>query len=147
MRLSTHFTLEEFCFSQTATRLGIKNVPDDKTITNLKAVAKQLEFIRNTLGELPIRISSGYRCLALNRAIGSGDSSAHVLGWAVDFTCASFGTPTEVAKKILEAGYKFDQLIDEGTWVHISFDPKMRGDVLTAKFVAGKAMYTKGLKA
>ena len=146
MRLSTHFTLEEFCFSQTATRLGIKNTPDAKTIEQLKEVAKQLEFIRNTLGELSIRISSGYRCLALNRAIGSSDSSAHVLGWAVDFTCPSFGTPTEVAKKILAAGYKFDQLIDEGTWVHISFDPKMRGEVMTAKFIAGKAMYTKGLK-
>ena len=153
MKLSPHFSLSEFTDSQTAVRLGIKNEPDAKTIENLKAVAKQLESIRNTLNEYSIRISSGYRCLALNRAIGSSESSAHITGWAVDFTCPHFGTPLQAAHKILAAGYKFDQLICEGDngkgagWVHISFDPKMRGDVLTAKFVGGKALYTKGLPA
>ena len=41
----------------------------------------------------------------------------------------------------------FDQLIREGTWVHVSFDPKMRGQILTAKFVGGIAHYTEGLHA
>ena len=147
MKLSPHFSLCELTDSQTAVRLGIKNEPDAKTIENLKDVARNLESIRNTLNEYSIRISSGYRCHALNRAIGSSESSAHITGWAVDFTCPHFGTPLQVANKILAAGYKFDQLIWEGSWVHISFDPKMRGEVLTAKFVGGKAIYTKGLPA
>lgn len=146
MKLSEHFNLVEFTESQTAVRLGIKNEPTPKALENLKVVASNLESIRNTLGERPLRISSGYRCLALNRAIGSGDSSAHVAGFAVDFTCPLYGTPLEVAKKIIVAGYKFDQLIWEGSWVHISFDPRMRGDVLTARFIGGKANYTKGIK-
>jgi putative chitinase len=146
MKLSENFSLDEFTFSETATRNGIKNVPSPEIIENLKTVAKQLESIRNTLGERPIRISSGYRCLALNSLIGSSPSSAHVSGYAVDFTCPLYGTPLEVAKKLLVAGYKFDQIINEGNWVHISFDPRMRGDVLTARFVGGKANYTKGIK-
>lgn len=153
MKLSPNFSLNEFTFSQTAIRAGIRNEPNEETITRLKEVAKQLEFIRNTLGELPIRISSGYRCIALNRAIGSKDSSHHVAGYAVDFTCPTYGTPLEVASKILAAGYKFDQLIcegvskanPEGAWVHISFNPMMRGEVLTMHSIGGIQTYMKGL--
>jgi len=145
MNLSKHFSIEEFCFSQTASRLGIKNVPTGDTLAHLKVVAESLELVRSALRELPIRISSGYRCLALNRAIGSKDSSAHVLGWAVDFTCAAYGTPKQIVEGLLAADTQFDQLINEQDWVHISFDPRMRGEVLTAKFIGGKATYTKGI--
>ena len=146
MKLSENFSLDEFTFSNTAIRLSIKNEPTPEIIENLKLVAKQLESIRNTLGEKQIKITSGYRCLLLNRAIGSSPTSAHVTGYAVDFQCPLYGTPLEVARKIIVAGYQFDQLIYEDTWVHISFDPKMRGEVLTAKFINGKANYTKGIK-
>ncbi len=153
MKLSKNFTLEEFTFSQTAVRLGIKNEPSIEIVERLKKVAEELEFIRYSLNELPIRISSGYRCISLNNAIGSKPSSAHVTGWAVDFTCPSYGTPKDVCKKILDAGYQFDQLICEGVskdkpngaWVHISFDPKMRGEVLTMSTVGGITTYIKGL--
>jgi hypothetical protein len=49
-------------------------------------------------------------------------------------------------QKILNDNYhvnlKFDQLIYEKTWVHISFDPRMRGNILTLK---GKGKYAKGI--
>ena len=108
-------------------------------------LAATLEQIRSLLGNNFIRISSGYRSLALNRAIGSGDSSAHVLGYAVDFTCPKFGTPKEVANKIAESPIKFDQLIYEGTWVHLSIDPRNRRELLTAHFKNDKATYSKGI--
>ena len=145
MQLSKNFKLNEFTTSQTATRKGIDNTAPAPIVERLRMVANTLEQIRTLLGNHSIRISSGYRCIALNRAIGSGDSSAHVQGYAVDFTCPGFGTPKEVAKKIAESDIKYDQLIYEGTWIHLSVDPRNRRDVLTATFKGGKASYSKGI--
>lgn len=145
MQLSKNFKLNEFTASQTATRKGIDNTPAAPIIERLRMLANTLEQVRTLLGDNSIRISSGYRCLALNRAIGSGDSSAHVQGYAVDFTCPNFGTPKEVANKIAQSDIKYDQIIYEGTWVHLSVDPRNRRDVLTAHFKGGKATYTKGI--
>jgi hypothetical protein len=145
MQLSKNFKLNEFTTSQTATRKGIDNTAPAPIIERLRMLANTLEQVRNLLGDNSIRISSGYRCLALNRAIGSGDTSAHVQGYAVDFTCPNFGTPKEVANKIAQSDIKFDQLIYEGTWIHLSVDPRNRRDVLTANFKGGKATYTKGI--
>jgi hypothetical protein len=145
MKLSEHFNLDEFTASETAVRKGIDNTPPPVVTEKLRMLANTLEQVRTLLGNNSIRISSGYRCLALNRAIGSGDTSAHVLGYAVDFTCPKFGTPKEVANKIAESPIKFDQLIYEGTWIHLSVDPRNRREVLTAHFGKGKTSYTKGI--
>ena len=143
--LSEHFSLDEFTASETATRKGIKNTPSTAVVENLRMLAALLEQVRTILGGGAIHISSGYRSLALNRAIGSGDTSAHVRGYAADFTCPSFGTPLAVAKKIAESNLKFDQLIYEGTWVHISCDPQNRRQLLTARFEHGHTYYTTGI--
>jgi hypothetical protein len=145
MMLSEHFNLNEFTASETATRKGIDNTPPAVVTEKLRMLAATLEQVRSLLGNNSIRISSGFRCLALNRAIGSGDLSAHVLGYAVDFTCPKFGTPKEVANKIAESPIRFDQLIYEGTWIHLSIDPRNRREVLTAHFGKGKTKYTKGI--
>jgi len=39
------------------------------------------------------------------------------------------------------SGIAFDQLIEEGSWVHASFDPRLRGQVLTATFKDGTPSY------
>jgi len=145
MNLSEHFTLDELTASETALRKGIDNTAPPVITEKLRMLAATLEQVRSLLGNNSIRVSSGYRCLALNRAIGSGDLSAHTLGYAVDFTCPGFGIPKEVANKIAESPIKFDQLIYEGTWVHLSIDPRNRREVLTAHFGKGKTSYTKGI--
>jgi hypothetical protein len=145
MQLSKNFKLNEFTTSQTATRKGIDNTAPAPIIERLRMLANTLEQVRTLLGDNSIRISSGYRCIALNRAIGSGDTSAHVQGYAVDFTCPGFGTPKEVANKIAQSDIKFDQLIYEGTWIHLSVYQRNRRDVLTATFKGGKATYSKGI--
>lgn len=153
MKLSDHFNLAEFTFSQTSVRHGIDNTPTDQIIKNMLFTAGRLEQIRTCLGDVALRISSGYRSPALNQAVGSGPASAHVTGFAVDFTCAPFGTPRKICQKIMAAGYQFDQLILEGVsntnadgaWVHISFAPAMRNQVLTMKRINGKTVYEKGL--
>ena len=148
-----NFSLNEFTASQTATRQGIKNTPSPAEVEYLRMLAALLEQVRELLGGNSIHISSGYRSLALNRHIGSNDTSAHVRGYAADFTCPSFGTPLEVTKKIAGSNLKFDQLIlegvsqskPEGVWVHISCDPQNRRQLLTAQFKGGKAFYKEGI--
>ena len=50
---------------------------------NILALAKELDKIREAWGS-PIKVTSWYRPLAINRAIGSSDGSQHVLGRAAD---------------------------------------------------------------
>jgi uncharacterized protein YcbK (DUF882 family) len=144
MNLSEHFTKEELIASQLAVRKGIKNEPTDAETNNLKKLAETLELVRDVLGGKSILINSGFRSFTLNSAIGGVSTSAHLYGYAADFICPSFGTPRQVVDEIVKAGIKFDQLICEGTWVHISVDPKMRQEVLNATFKNGKAQYSKG---
>jgi zinc D-Ala-D-Ala carboxypeptidase len=109
--LSANFALEEFTESQTAARKGIDNTPDAATLKNLKALADALEVVREKLGNLPMRISSGYRSPALNKAVGGSKNSSHMSGLAVDFTAPRFGTVLQTAKAVAASGIDFDQII------------------------------------
>ena len=140
MQLSPHFSLEELTFSSTAVRLGIDNAPSSAVVANLTTLCSTLEQVRSLL-DGPIEIDSGYRCPALNAAVRGVPISAHVQGYAADFICPDFGTPQEIVTMIVDSGIKFDQLIQEGTWVHISVYPIMRQQVLTATFTNGVASY------
>jgi zinc D-Ala-D-Ala carboxypeptidase len=133
MQLSEHFTLEELVFSDYATRKGINNNPSPKVIANLNILCETLERVRTLLGN-PMTVSSGYRSTELNRALNGAPTSGHISGYAADFTCRKFGSPIEIVKAIKASGIKYDQLIEEGTWVHISIDPRMRQQTLTASF-------------
>ena len=144
MNLTENFTLNELVRSSTAVRLGIDNRPSPAIVGALTRTAKAMEEVRALLGH-PIHVSSGYRCRALNKAIGGASNSAHMDGNAVDFTCPLFGTPLTVAQAIRDSGIVFDRLIHEGTWVHISFDPRARREVLTAHFDTAGVTYTPGV--
>ena len=143
-KLSENFTLEELTASQTAARRGINNTPTGAALAALTNTAKQMESVRTCLNA-PIHVSSGYRSLALNKAIGGSSTSAHCRGEAVDFTAPAFGTPKEICKAIIKSGIVFDQLIFEGAWVHIAFDATPRRSVLTAHFGNGATTYTQGV--
>lgn len=143
MQLTDHFSLEELTFSSTAQRLAIDNTPDQATVERLAVCGAGLEKIRALLGA-PMSIDSGYRCPALNKAVGGVPNSAHIDGYAADFVCPGFGAPVDIARAIAASGLVFDQCIQEGTWVHISFDPRARRQTLTATFGAGGATYSEG---
>jgi hypothetical protein len=68
-----------------------------------------------------MHISSGYRCLALNRVLRSSDSSAHVRGRAADFDAPEYGPPVDICRSIYASDIRYDQLIYEHTWVHIGW--------------------------
>jgi hypothetical protein len=141
MKLTENFQLAEFTQSDTALRLGIKNIPSPTVIGNLKIVADGLEKIRALLGH-PITVTSGYRSPTLNRAIGGSTNSAHCLGYAADIKCWKFGTPEQMLEKIRNSDIDYDQLIAEGNWLHVSFAPAMRKQCLRALFdTKGKVAY------
>jgi len=131
--LSPNFAKAEFVASEYAARKGIDNTPPILTWENLWALATTvLEPARTALG--PIRISSGFRCEALNRAIGGARASQHLTGEAADLIPlrASLG---ELLRWIV-GNAPFDQVIYEfGQWVHVSHvrAPGMqRGSILIA---------------
>lgn len=129
--LSEHFSLAELTASQTAARRGIDNTPTPEVMARLRNTAAQMERVRTLLGGKVITVSSGYRSPKLNAAVGGAKTSAHLTGDAVDFNCFSFDSPLAVCRVLANSDLKFDQIIEEGTWVHISFDPRMRRQVLT----------------
>ena len=131
MNLTAHFTVEELTRSEIALRKGLDNTPDEEASKNLKVLAMGLERVRGLLGQ-PMHINSGYRSKIVNDAVGSKDTSAHRKGFAADFVCPGYGSPIQICKAIRDSEIPYDQLIHEfGSWVHISFDPQLRGQVLT----------------
>jgi zinc D-Ala-D-Ala carboxypeptidase len=120
VNLSPHFTLHEMVFSQEAERNGIDNTPAPRIVENLQFLAENLERVRALL-KCPMRTSSGFRCQRLNDAIGGSQTSQHRFGLAWDGSAPGFGSPAEVVAAIAASDIEFDQLIDEYSWVHISF--------------------------
>jgi zinc D-Ala-D-Ala carboxypeptidase len=120
-RLTPHFTLEEFTFSQTAARKGIDNTPHEGILDNLCILANGMEDVRNLLNA-PIHVSSGYRCIELNDLLGSKRTSQHTKGLACDFTSNAYGSPADIVLAIVSSDISFDQIILEyDRWCHISF--------------------------
>ncbi len=122
MNLSDHFTLAELTASDTAERFGIDNTPNDSEIANLASLCEEiLEPLRATVG--PIQVTSGFRCLTLNRRIGSKDTSHHTMGRAADIKVAGM-KPLDVCELIVSMGLPFEQLIHEfGSWCHVAIAP------------------------
>ena len=141
---SRYFSLDALTFSDTAARLHIDNTPPSGVVAALQDTAGRLDQVCDLLAK-PVLLVSAYRSPELNTAMGGKPTSAHVSGRAIDFICRDFGTPQQVCERIVKAGIKFDQLIQEGEWVHISFDPQMRNQVLTANYANGTISYTHGL--
>ena len=115
MILTPHFTLEELTFTN---HREFDNTPGDLQINNLRRLAEFLEQVRTLLGQ-PILVDSAYRSPEVNKAVGSKPTSQHLLGCAADIRVMGM-TPAEVVKTIHESDLKYDQLILELGWTHIS---------------------------
>ena len=131
MQLSKNLSLKEAIKSNTASRLGIDNRPEDWEIENLRAVAENVfQPIRDHFG-VPIGVSSGYRSKALNKAIGGSKYSQHMIGEAIDIDADIYGriTNADVFNYVKE-NLVWDQMIwefgddEEPNWVHISYKSK-----------------------
>ena len=151
VRLSKNFSLQEYTKSQTATRQGLDNTPDEGHMASAEALFQNVvQKVRDNFGVTVI--NSGYRGPALNTAVGGSSNSQHCKGEAVDIECPGSGN-YDVAKWI-EDNLDFDQLIlefytpgipDSG-WVHVSYKSGgNRASILTAMKENGKTVYKNGL--
>lgn len=121
--ITTHYT-QHFSFAEmTVTNTGLKNWPAlYEQWYNLQALCTAvLEPARKFIG-LPIKINSGYRSEAVNKAVGGAKNSQHMVGEAADITLGS----KELNKKLFEwmqHNVEYDQLIDEKNyqWIHVSY--------------------------
>lgn len=124
-----YFTVGEFVRSDTAAKLHIDNRCKLEHAENIKRLVHNvLDPLREAYGK-PIRVTSGYRCQALNKAVGGSKTSDHMTGRAADIV----GTPNTQAENkrlwqlIQTMRLSFDQLIwEKGSiigpkWVHISY--------------------------
>lgn len=154
MNLSANFTLKELTKSDTATRLGLDNTPDDETIENLKLLCeKVLQPVREHFGK-SVTVNSGYRSPESNAAVGGSKTSDHCKGQAADIEINGVANP-DLAQWIMD-NLEYTQLILEfytqgqpnSGWVHVSYDPNsLRKQELTATKIAGKTTYLNGLVA
>ena len=147
-RLTPHFTLREL----TKTNTGIKNVPNEAQVNNLKRLCKWLEQLRlrynqmrnekgemrngneemrNEVREYPIIINSGFRSPEVNRAVGGWAQSNHLTGCAVDIRCVGIEQAIRYATLLLDISdlnhEDFDELIIErkgySYWIHFAVRP------------------------
>jgi len=145
--LSKNFSLQEYTKSQTATRQGLDNTPNEDHMASAKLLFENVvQKVRDHFGVTVI--NSGYRGPALNTAVGGSSNSQHCKGEAVDIECP--GTSNYDVAKWIEDNLDFDQLIlefitpgipDSG-WVHVSYKSEgNRKQSLTAMKEDGKTVY------
>lgn len=126
-----YFTIKELCASATATKLGIKNEPTKAVMLNLESlVLNILDPLRAAWGGA-IKVTSGYRSAALNKAIKGSPTSAHRYGYAADIVPSDGRISVFkafVVKWLKDNAVNFDQYIDELSvdkdgkvkeWVHL----------------------------
>lgn len=115
-----NFKISELIHSDTANRLKINNMPDINSLDcMLDLICDCLQPIRDKFKK-PMIITSGYRCPALNRAVGGVSNSQHLKGQAVDFHINGMSIKDTI-DFVINSGVPFDQIIDERSWVHISY--------------------------
>ena len=122
-----YFDFHEFERSDTAARMKIDNrLPEIVEAHVVELVDCLLDPLREAWGS-PIVVTSGYRCPALNKAVGGSETSAHTAGWAADLVPEDRERTEEFVKwaidRITAARLAFDQLIDERSggsrWLHV----------------------------
>ena len=133
MNLSEHFKLEELC----KTKTGIKNVPNEEQVNNLKRLCGWLEKLRKRWNDLygdgddPIIINSGFRSPEVNRVVGGATLSNHLTGCAVDIRCIGIEQAIRYASLLLDISdlnkEDFDELLIEQKahtyWIHFAVRP------------------------
>jgi len=151
MNLSPHFTYKECCDSATARALGIDNNPNPEQLASMIYLCHNvLEPLRSYYNK-PVVVTSMFRHVALNKAIGGSKTSQHCLGEACDFEIK--GVPNNEVADWISKHLPFDQIIlefynpSEGInvgWIHVSLKRGSgnRKNKLVAKKDGKRTIYT-----
>ncbi len=133
--LSPHFTLGEL----TKTNTGLKNVPNEEQVNNLRRVCRWLERLRQKWNDIygdgddPLVITSGFRSPKVNKAVGGSPTSNHMKGCAVDICCIGPEQTRRYALLLIDISREFDEDFDEilierndrcRWWLHFAVRPK-----------------------
>lgn len=147
MQLSKNFNLAELTKTQVRNK---DNTPDATQIKNLQALVDNvLQPVRDKFGA--VIVNSGFRSVAVNKAVGGSGTSDHCKGMAADIEI--IGMPNRKLAEWIRDNMDFTQLILEfpgaepnAGWVHVSYDASnVKKQVLTAKRVNGRTKYFQGL--
>lgn len=116
MRLSKNFTLAEL----TATSTGLPNDPGMIERANLKLLATFiLQPIRDRFGR--VKVNSGFRSDAVNRAVGGNPAGQHPEGGAADIVLEEADIKEVFDWIVKESNLQFGQcILEKGAWIHIS---------------------------
>lgn len=150
--MGKYFTISELCESDKADELGIVNVPNEEETKHLEELIEVIDRIREAWTELcnekgwgrpSIKTNSGFRNEALNKAVGGSSTSAHRIGYAIDFEPNNHKNKEFyefLIEFLKENNIKFDQLINEKprcgipSWVHFGLKNRkgqQRGQIFT----------------
>lgn len=124
-----YFSISELVRSAKATALNIDNRPQLGHIINMESlITHVLDPIRERFGQA-IYVNSGYRCRALNVAVGGARNSAHTEGRAADIRAGQRKDNARLLQIISEMAEQLPlgQVISEcesnGTpaWIHVEY--------------------------
>ena len=128
-----HFRIEEFEASPTARSMGIDNImPAEVRRSVERLVDAVLDPLRDEFG-MPIYVNSGYRCPALNAAVGGVKHSQHLRGEAADITSGSKDGNVRLWRVLHKLRLPVDQAINEKdfAWIHVSHSQRCnRGEFI-----------------
>lgn len=144
-KLSEHFSVYELTATSFADLQAQNRDLNGLQLDKLSQLAELLETVRLIL-EVPIIISSAYRCFPLNMKVGGSQTSQHMRSEAADFIPKGMDLPLAFSllrKAAKEGNIQFGQLIYEKQdrpygkeWLHISLgypyrDKSLSGQVMT----------------
>ena len=147
MRLSANFTLDELTNTNKSDELRAINretaLNGQETLKNLTALAQKiLQPIRDFYKQ-PVVVSSGYRCKALNVAVGGSQTSQHSYGEAADIQIDGISVDDIFADiksgKVVNldnVGQVIIEKVNGAEWIHAS--------IKTPRFIKQKAEQYKG---
>ena len=143
-KITEHFTVFEVANSLASLKLNIDNRPTAQVISNAKLFCVNiLEKVRINFNQ-PVNIHSFYRSPELNYAIGGVKpdikkgirGSQHIYGEAADITVQGYSV--QEVFDYIKNNLIYDQVIQEGTWVHVSFSPVGKNRKQALKLINGK---------
>lgn len=118
------FTLHELLKSETADTNRINNTPSFAVVENLNKLCQLILDPTRAKLDAPIYVTSGYRCRALNVAVGGVGNSQHLTGCAADLQYKDL----QKLFDILKDNPNVDQLLYERSktskWLHVSISVK-----------------------
>lgn len=127
--ITKDFSYREFERSEVADAKHICNVITSFEVRDsiLALTENVLQPLRDAWGK-PLKVNSGYRCKALNAAVGGVPTSQHVKGEAADIAACD---PVKLARLAVKLGLPFDQMILYPTFVHFShrLNGEQRGQI------------------